>query len=116
MNVRSLFRSGSRSLFVLALVARVAALLLPAALLLTAARRRLDESHRTPGLGPAFRLLACSPTSRARHNARQPMGPAVVTLYIIALGWLWLGTPYGDDWFLVLAKAPLLVVPLLCFS
>src|SRR5262249_6331376 len=32
------------------------------------------------------------------------------------LGWLWLGAPYGDDWYLALAKALLLVVPLLCFS
>jgi hypothetical protein len=44
------------------------------------------------------------------------MGPAVVTLYIIALGWLWLAEPHADDWFLTLAKAILLIVPLVCFS
>jgi hypothetical protein len=115
MNVRSLFRSGSRSLPVLAVSARVAALLLPAALLLVAALRN-DEFNLNLWLGTAFQFLVCLLTFLTRHNARQPMGPAVVTLYIIALGWLWLGTPCGDDWFLVLAKALLLVVPLACFS
>jgi hypothetical protein len=116
MNVRSLFRGGSRSLLVLAVVARVAALLLPALLLLIAALRSLDEFNLNLWLGTAFQLLVCLLTFLTRHSTRQPMGPAVVTLYIIALGWLWLGTPYGDDWFLILAKALLLVVPLLCFS
>jgi hypothetical protein len=116
MNARSLFRVGSGQLSVLVLLGRVTALLLPAVLLLIAALRSNDGLNLNLWLGTIFQFLVCLLTFMTRQNSRHPMGPAVVTLYIIALGWLWLGTPYGDDWFLVLAKALLLVVPLLCFS
>jgi hypothetical protein len=116
MNVRSFLRIGSPRLFVLIYLGRAAALLLPAALLLLASLRSRDELNLNLWLGTVFQLLVCLLTFLTRHNSRQPMGPAVVTLYIIALGWLWLGSPHGDDWFLSLAKALLLVVPLLCFS
>ena len=116
MNARSLFRVGSRQRAVLTVLGRVGALLLPAGLLFVAALRNLAEPNLNLWLGTTFQVLVCLLTFLTRQNGRQPLGPAVVTLYIIALGWLWLGTPAGDDWYLSLAKALLLVVPLLCFS
>jgi HEAT repeats len=116
MNPLALLRAASGPRLVLAHVGRVATLLLPAFLLLVAALRCGDEFNLNLWLGTTFQGLVCLLTFLTRHHARQPMGPAVVTLYIIALGWLWLGTPHGDDWFLSLAKALLLIVPLLCFG
>jgi HEAT repeat protein len=116
MNARSLFGAGSSLSPILLRVGRAAALLLPAVLLLVAALRHQEEVNLNLWLGTAFQLLVCVLTFVTRQNHRQPMGPAVVTLYIIALGWLWWGVPHGDDWYLSLAKALLLVVPLLCFS
>jgi hypothetical protein len=40
----------------------------------------------------------------------------VITLYTIALGWLWLGSMNSFDWYDHLAKAILLVIPLAVFS
>src|SRR5205823_5596951 len=47
------------------------------------------------------------------HN---PVGPSVIVLYVIALGWLWLGSPGFSDWFPHLCQAVLLGVPLLIFA
>jgi hypothetical protein len=102
-----------------ALVSRVIRgpiLLLPAGLLLVAALRAGEPLNLNLWLGTAFQFLVCFLTFLTRQNARASLGPAIVTLYIIALGWLWLGAPQGDDWFSSLAKAVLLVVPLICFS
>src|SRR5436309_452411 len=90
---------GSAARSALARLSRIALLLLPAALLVGAALRNLDDANLSLWLGTAFQLLVCLLTFLHRKNARQPMGPTVVTLYVIALGWLWLGTPRGDDWF-----------------
>ncbi|HKI35916.1 MAG TPA: HEAT repeat domain-containing protein [Gemmataceae bacterium] len=116
MNARTLFRAGFGPLTILMYLGRFGALLLPAGLLFIAALRTLPEVNFNLWLGTAFQFLVCLLTFLTRQNVRQPMGPAVVTLYVIALGWLWLGTPFGDDWFVSLSKSLLLVVPLLCFS
>src|SRR5262249_42171538 len=47
---------------------------------------------------------------------RQPVGPSVVALYLIALGWMWLAGSQADDWYLHLAQAVLLVIPLSVFA
>ncbi len=116
MNVRSLMPSKWDARALSGRVARAMLLLLPAGLLLVAAWRTLDDINLNLWLGTAFQLLVCLLTFLTRRSSRQSLGPAIVTLYIIALGWLWLGSPHGDDWFLSLAKALLLVVPLISFS
>jgi len=116
MIMRSWFGAHPGSLALILRLWRVSVLLLPAGLLFIAALRTDGHPNLNLWLGMAFQLLVCLLTFVTRYNTRQSMGPAVVTLYVIALGWLWLGTPQGDDWFVALAKAVLLVVPLLCFS
>ena len=114
MNMRSLFGAGLPPGWLR--VGRVSVLLLPAGLLLIAVTRNGEGGNLNLWLGILFQVLVCLLTFLTRYNTRPPLGPAIVTLYIIALGWLWLGSPRGDDWYLALAKAVLLIVPLGCFS
>lgn len=116
MNALSLWRGDSRRVWLLAHLGRAVALLLPASLLLIAALRTMNQGNFNLWLGTAFQLLVCALTFVTRQNPRQSMGPSVVTLYVIAFGWLWLAWPTSDDWYVSLAKALLLVVPILCFS
>jgi hypothetical protein len=65
-------------------------------------------------LATTFQAVICG-LSFLNRRGQQPLGPSVVTLYFIALAWLWWGDGI-DDWFTHLAKAILLVVPLLAFG
>ena len=114
INMRSW--SGSVWTALMVRLGRAAIMLLPAGLLLIAVLRNGEEGNLNLWLGIIFQLLVCLLTFVTRYTTRPPMGPAVVTLYVIALGWLWFGIPHGDDWYLALAKSLLLVVPLVCFS
>jgi hypothetical protein len=116
MNVRSFFGDGRGSFAILMRFARVGVMLLPAGLLLIAALRSLDGPNLNLWLGVTFQVLVCLLTFLTRYRTRPPMGPAVITLYVIALGWLWFGAPHNDDWYLALSKALLLLVPLVVFS
>src|SRR5205823_3562608 len=51
-----------------------------------------------------------------RHNRRDSIAPSIIVLYVIALGWLWVGTRASEDWYPHLAQAILLVMPLLVFA
>jgi HEAT repeat protein len=102
--------------YIITRVLRIAALLLPALLLLVAALRAPEPAALMLWLGLAFQGLAAVLSFLSRPSWRQPMGPSVITLYVIGLGWLWLGAGTTDDWYPHLAQAILLVVPLLVFS
>jgi HEAT repeat protein len=101
---------------VLTRLLRVAGLLLPAALLLVAALRASESNLFMLLLGVAFLGLAAVGSLLSRQGWRQPVGPSMITLYVIGLGWLWLGAGLSDDWYPHLAQAVLLVVPLLVFA
>jgi hypothetical protein len=91
-------------------------LLLPAALLLIGSLRLDEQNNLMLWLGTAFQFLVCVLSFLSRQGRREPIGPSLITLYIIALGWLWLGTRTSDDWYPHLAQAILLVMPLLVFG
>src|SRR5262245_34646564 len=95
---------------------RAAVLLLPAALLTAVSLRATREAAVMLWLGTGFQVLCCVLSFLSRQGWRQPLGPSVITLYVIALGWLWLGTGNLDDWFPHFAQAVLLVVPLIVFA
>jgi hypothetical protein len=97
-------------------IARMAVMLLPGALLLVGCFRYTENQNLMLWLGAAFQVLVCILSFLSKQNYRQPLGPAVVTLYIIALGWLWLGTANLEDWYLYLSQAILLMVPLIFFA
>jgi hypothetical protein len=98
-----------------AVVARAAVLLLPATLLLGASLRTTGPARFMLGLGTAFLALVCLLSFVSRRTWQQPVGPAVITLYLIGFCWLWWGQA-TQDWYFSFAKAALLIAPLLVFA
>lgn len=110
-------RSGASGPSLLTLLARMIVLLLPAGMLLVCSERATDShTHLVLRLGVAFQGLVCVFTFFTRPAWRQPLGPSVVALYLIALGWIWVGAAGQKDWVIHLAQAFLLVVPLTVFA
>lgn len=100
----------------LLLLGRVVLLLLPLTLLLICSIRGTSHSPRLLWLGTLFQLLACGLSLFARPGRQAPTGAAIIMLYVIALSWMILGAMGAEDWFLHLAQAILLVVPLVYFG
>jgi hypothetical protein len=98
------------------LLGRISLLLLPVTLLLICSVRGTSQSPHLLWLGTLFQLLAFGLSLFGRQGWREPTGAAVIMLYVIALNWMLLGTIGTDDWVLHLAKAVLLVVPLVYFA
>ena len=116
MNPRVPLRSRSTAPSVGRHMARILVMMLPGLMLLVACFRYTGKPNLTLWLGAAFQVLVCILSFLSRQNYRQPLGPSVITLYVIALGWLWLGTSNLEDWYLYLAQAVLLMVPLIFFA
>ena len=100
----------------LLLMGRLCLLLLPVTLLLICSLRGTSVSPGLLWLGTLFQVLACGLALFSRPGWREPTGSAVIMLYVIALSWMLLGTVGTNDWFLHLAQAVLLVVPLTYFA
>lgn len=98
------------------IVLRILTLLLPALLLLLASSRAEGTSRTMLCVGGVFQVVVCCFSFLSRRSWRQPAGPSVIALYLIALGWLWVGADVRVDWFPHLAQAILLVVPLSVFA
>ncbi len=94
---------------------RLSILLTPFTLLLIAALRFPGADNLMLWLATGFQALVCGLTFLSRGSWRQPFAPSVITLYLIALAWLWFGDGV-NDWYSHLAKAILLVVPLGVFG
>ena len=108
--------AGAKRASLLLFLGRACLLLLPLALLLICSARGSSTSPRLLWLGTLFQLLACGLSLFGRQGSREPTGAAIIMLYVIALSWMLLGTAGTDDWFLHLAQAILLVVPLVYFA
>jgi HEAT repeat protein len=103
-------------LYLLGRLLSVPVLFLPAALLAIESGRCAPQNVLLFWLATLFQVLVCVLALLSRQMWRQSMGPSVITLYVIALGWMWLGTAGVDDWYPHLAQAILLVVPLAVFA
>lgn len=99
----------------LALGVRLFVLLLPSFILLVATLRDPGGVNIMLWMGTAFQAVVCVLSLFSRGGWRQPLGPSVITLYLIALAWLWFGDKH-EDWYTTLSKAVLLVVPLIVFG
>jgi hypothetical protein len=66
-------------------------------------------------LGTAVQGIGCLLVLGTGKFSRQSPMP-VISLYVLALAWLVIGAENGLDWFLNLAQAALLVVPLVYFA
>jgi hypothetical protein len=98
---------------------RLLLLLLPALLLLGASLRAPDRVAPLLWLGALFQFLGCLLALLSRQGLREPAGPGLILLYVIALSWLAVCAPSGEDakdGYLYLAQAVLLVLPLFFFG
>ncbi len=117
MHPRLASAPGSSSVGYLLQGGRLGLLFVPVSLLFAASLRAPEHAAGLLWLGTLFQALACLLAVLTRQGWREPAGPALIMLYVIALAWLLLGTAGGGaDWFLHLAKAVLLVVPLGFFA
>jgi hypothetical protein len=94
---------------------RAALLLLPTGLLLLASLRHPGPGSLMLWLGTGFQACVCLLSFLSRRGWSQPIGPALITLYLIGLAWLWTGST-RDDWYTHLTKSILLVVPIIMFA
>lgn len=109
------FTSGPRAIdSVLLHIGRWLMMLLPTILLVGAAYRS-PEPNPMLWFGTAFQLAVFVLSFFSSQSWRQPLGPSIITLYLIALAWMWFGDTI-DDPFNHLAKAILLIVPLSVFA
>ncbi|MCC6418272.1 MAG: HEAT repeat domain-containing protein [Gemmataceae bacterium] len=108
-------RGAAARLSALGAVARAAVLILPAGLLALAALRAPEGNRMMLWLGTGLQGGCCLLTLSNRRGWRQSIGPTVITLYLVALAWLWWGDG-RDDWYTHLSKSVLLVVPLAVFA
>ena len=88
---------------------------LPAFLLVGVALRHPGPDNLLPWLAVGFQVVVCTLTFLSQRGRLQPLGPAVMTLYLVGLAWIWCCNG-GNDWFTNFAKAVLLVVPLGVFA
>jgi hypothetical protein len=116
MHARLAARHGQHSSSFLVAAIRLGTLVLPAVLLFVGTLRSSGTGNVILSLGTLFQVMACVLAVATRPNWQQPIGSAVIMLYVIALSWLLLGGAGLDDWFLHLSQAILLVVPLGFFS
>src|SRR5712692_4081306 len=102
----ALFRidAGSARQSVAVVLYRLAVLLLPTALLLGAALRYAGPDTVLLWIAAAFQAAICGLTFVSRRSWRQPLGPSVITLYLVALAWLWCSNN-ASDWYAHLTKA-----------
>lgn len=100
-----------------ALLCRTVILLVPTGLLAAVAVRQGNEGNPNVilWLGTAFQLCVCFLSFFSRGSWRQPLGPSVITLYLIALAWLFFGDKH-EDWFSHLTKSVLMIIPLIVFG
>jgi hypothetical protein len=116
MYIRHATKTGRPRVIPLVRVGRIGLLLLPLVLLLIAGHRIGGTEGLVLGLGALFQALGCSLALWTRGMGREPVGPALIMLYVVALGWLLMGTSRGSDWFLHFTQATLLVVPAFTFG
>jgi hypothetical protein len=90
-------------------------LLLPTVLLLGVSVRQPGGDNLLLWVGTGIQAGVCMLALLSQGNAQRSLGPVVIALYLVAVGWLWCGSK-SDDWYANLAKATLLVVLLVAFA
>lgn len=116
MKARHPHRSVQPSVGTLTRIVRVVLLLLPMVLLLVADLRLGGLSGWILGLGALFQAMGCSLALWTRGMGREPIGPALIMLYVIALSWLLLAASGVNDPFVHVSQALLLVIPVFFFA
>src|SRR5262245_46918757 len=84
----------------LLLLVRIAVLLLPAGLLILGSSRTTGSARVMLLIGTGFQIVVCGLSFVSRASWRVSIGPSVVALYLIALGWMWIGGQDKPDWYM----------------
>jgi hypothetical protein len=108
-------RPNSRASVMVGSMVRVLILMLPTALLIGLSLRTSGPNALMLWIGTGFQATVCLLSFFSRRSWNQSIAPSIITLYVIALFWIWWGQ-LDNDWFTNFAKALLLVVPLLVFA
>jgi hypothetical protein len=95
---------------------RVGLLFFPAVLIAPAALRTTGRPQLVLGLGVAVQLVLCVLGWPHWRRGQRPLSPLVMGLYLVALGWLWVGSGSWTHWYLYLAEGLLLLIPLTVFA
>ena len=107
--------AGNRWNTVITSTLRVVVLMLPTALLIGVCLRSSGPESTVLWVGTGFQAAVCLLSFFSKRSWNQSIAPSVITLYVIALFWMWWGQSQ-PDWFTNMSKAILLVVPLLVFA
>ncbi len=94
---------------------RFAISLLPTVLLFGASLRQPGAENVLLWAATGFQGFVCLLSLLSRRTWGQPVGPSIITLYLVALAWFWCSDSQ-NDWYTHLTKATLLVVPLGVFA
>lgn len=109
------WQADGRTLTIINIVVRVLTLLLPTGLLVGASLRADGPHQWMLWMGTSFQAVVCLLSFFSRRSWYSSINPSIITLYLIALCWLWLGAPV-NDWYVSMSKAVLLLIPLLAFA
>jgi hypothetical protein len=115
MRIPFAFGSGKPRVGLSRRVIRTALHFLPVTLMFIISLRLEEGKSQVLWLGTIVQAVGCLFVVGTRKISRQSPMPVII-LYVIALAWLVLGAGHIVDWFLNLAQAALLVVPLLYFA
>jgi hypothetical protein len=103
-----------RLMSLVGLTARFALLLVPTCILLHATYENPERQYFLL-IGTGLQAAICLMTFVRRSSWRMPIGPSIITLYLVGLVWLWIGDRREDS-LAYLSKAILLVVPITFLS
>ena len=106
-------RAGSHPLIRLG---RVAVLLLPLALLVSAGIRQPLAETQLFWLGVGMQTVACLAALWVTRLGQETSSSVVILLYVIALGCIVVGSPGRQDWLIHVSRSILLVVPVVFFA
>jgi hypothetical protein len=95
---------------------RLVLLVLPGFLLAVITLRAPEGARFVLSMGTAFQVFACTLALLNGRRLYEPLGPALIMLYVLALGWVMIGGAGLDDWVVYFAQAILLMVPLGIFA
>jgi hypothetical protein len=110
MHARYAASAASKTLFIRCV--RLALLLLPVSLMALCSLRGDPDNKDLLWLGTLFQVLGVVLAVISWRGLNQPLSPAVIMLYVIALSWVVLSTSGTNDPVVHVSQAILLVVPL----
>ena len=99
----------------LALLGRLMLLNVPALVLVVGCLRAPERQNLVLWIGVGFQTALCVFLAFARQSWSRSLAPSIIVVFLTALTWVWFGDRH-EDWYNHLAKAILIVIPLVVFG